>query len=31
MNDSISGTGRGQDELVSLEYIVTVTMGIIKD
>lgn len=31
-NDLISGTGRGQDEHVSLEYlVVTVIMGIIKD
>lgn len=32
MNDLISGTGRGQDEHVNLEYLViTWTMGIIKD
>ena len=32
MNDLISGTGRGQDEHVSLEYlVVTGTMVIIKD
>ena len=32
MNDLISVTGRGQDEHVSLEYlVVTGTMGIIKD
>lgn len=32
MNDLISGTGRGQDEHVSLEYlVVTVIIGIIKD